>query len=664
MWEELYHLFETLTNVLKNAIILIALLFVYSIINFHNNQKKIFEQILIGFLISAFVLIIMLFPWKLEAGIFFDTRSILVSLTGLFFGWIPTVVVVLVGSFYRIIIGGPGIYSGVLTIVGSAAIGLIWAYARKRIKSFPIFIEYYIFGLVVHVYVLLCFFTIPNPATMINSTIVPFIGLFPILTAILAVALNNQIKRIKTAEVIKQQQIFLQASIDSPEILEIFAVNHEYKYILFNKYHQQVMLQHYQRHIAKGDVFLDVVRNTAIQIRMKNCIDKAFKGKGTHAVVRVEVTEEKYYEERYQPIYNQDQAIIGVTIFSNDVTERIMNEQNILHVSYHDVLTGFKNRRFYSDQMQRYEQDPSIEFALILADINGLKVVNDAFGHDAGDELLIQVSHLLREIFDNEGEIARIGGDEFVILLEGHTEEEAKKLVEIAKTKFIQNHIHGMRVTVSFGLAMKTADMTLDEVFKVAEDEMYKVKLFEFSSNRSESIKTIIHTLYVKNPREELHSRRVSTYCQMIGKQLNLREDELNLLRHMANLHDIGKIGVDESILNKNGPLTKEEWQEVQKHPEIGYRLLVSSNEYADIARDILHHHERYDGKGYPQGLTATDIPFFSRIIAVADAYDAMTSERPYRHALLHEEAINELKNNMGTQFDPEIAQNFIDSFE
>jgi len=150
----------------------------------------------------------------------------------------------------------------------------------------------------------------------------------------------------------------------------------------------------------------------------------------------------------------------------------------------------------------------------------------------------------------------------------------------------------------------------------------------------------------------------------MIGKQLNLREDELNLLRHMANLHDIGKIGVDESILNKNGPLTKEEWQEVRKHPEIGYRLLVSSNEYADIARDILHHHERYDGKGYPQGLTATDIPFFSRIIAVADAYDAMTSERPYRHALLHEEAINELKNNMGTQFDPEIAQNFIDSFE
>lgn len=664
MLEDFLQLFETLTDVLKNSVLLFALLFIYSITNFQINRKSIQKKIIIGFIISVFMLLIMLFPWKMNEGIYFDTRSVLVSLTGVFFGWIPTSIVVLVGSIYRIIIGGPGVYSGVLTIIGPAAIGLLWAHYRKTKKQLPVFIEYYIFGLVVHVYVLLCFLTLPNPATMIASTVLPFIGLFPILTAILAVALNNQIKRVETTEIIKQQQTLLQASIDSPEMLEIYAVDHQYRYLVFNEFHRLAMLRYYQRHIAKGDHLLDVIRNPDIQTRMKESIKRALSGESINNIVRLEIEEEKYHEEHYRPIYNDHQKVVGVTIFSIDVTERITNEKHILHISYHDVLTGLKNRRYYSDLIKRYEQEKEICFALILADINGLKVVNDAFGHETGDELLIDVAQSIRKIFSHYGEIARIGGDEFVIILENTKKEQAKHLVEMAKTELKQQYIKGTSITVSFGLAMKTQELTFDEVFKAAEDEMYKTKLFEFSSNRSETIKTILNTLYVKNPREELHSRRVSGYCQRIGEVLHLRPDEINLLRNMANLHDIGKIAIDDSILNKTEPLTPEDWQEIRKHPEIGYRLLVSSTEHAEIAQDILYHHERWDGSGYPKGLIGEEIPFFSRIIAIADAYDAMTSERPYRHALLHTQAIEEIRKNLGTQFDPVIAQKFIDSFQ
>ena len=664
MWEQINDMFKILSDVLKNAVLLFALLFIYNNTNIHVNTKKWWEQIAIGLIISIFVLLIMFFPWKVNEGIFFDTRSVLISITGAFFGWIPTTIVVVLSSIYRIIVGGAGVYSGVLTIVGSAAIGLLWSRFRKNKKQIPTFIEYYIFGLAVHIYVLLCFLTIPNPTLMITNTIVPFIGLFPVLTAVLAVSLNHQIKRLGTTEFIRQQQTLLQASIDSPQTIEIFALDHEYRYLVFNEFHRLAMIKHYQRHISKGVNFIDVIRNPLIQDRMKDNINKALQGESVNAVIKLEIDSDKFLEERYQPIFNEAHDIIGVTIFSNDVTERITHEQNVLYVGYHDVLTGLKNRRYYNDQLKRYEKDKSIKVALILADINGLKVVNDAFGHEAGDELLIQVSNLLRKIFASYGHIARIGGDEFVILLENMPQSNAVALVEQSKKEFEQHYIRGMRITVSFGIAMKDSQLTIDEVFKAAEDQMYKSKLFEFTSNRSESIKTILHTLYVKNPREELHSRRVSGYCQKIGEVLNLRQDEINILRNMANLHDIGKIAIDEAILNKTTPLTPEEWVEIKKHPEIGYRLLLSSNEYADIAQDILHHHERYDGTGYPQGLKGKQIPFFSRIIAIADAYDAMTSERPYRHTLKHEEAIEEIKANYGTQFDPEIAKKFIDSFD
>jgi HD-GYP domain-containing protein (c-di-GMP phosphodiesterase class II) len=218
----------------------------------------------------------------------------------------------------------------------------------------------------------------------------------------------------------------------------------------------------------------------------------------------------------------------------------------------------------------------------------------------------------------------------------------------------------GVQRSISFGAAEHTGLKTMGAMVIAAEDDMYARKLFETASHRSETIKTILQTLHEKNPREEAHSKRVSSICVAMGEALGMSSDELKLLHTISHLHDIGKIAIDERILNKAGKLDALEWETIKKHPEIGYRILAASNEYADVAIDILSHHERFDGKGYPRGLQGENIPLRARIISIADAFDAMISMRTYKNQLTHDQALEELKRGKGTQFDPVLVDCFL----
>lgn len=244
------------------------------------------------------------------------------------------------------------------------------------------------------------------------------------------------------------------------------------------------------------------------------------------------------------------------------------------------------------------------------------------------------------------------------------SKDNAHNQIAMVKKRFEEEKIMDMAISVSFGIATKLGNEAIEDIVKASEDDMYTHKLFEITSHRNETIKTIIKTLHEKNPREELHSERVSNICDSIGRALNMTLDELKLIKLISQLHDIGKIAIDDAILNKPDTLTDKEWEHIKKHPEIGYRILSATPEYSEIAQDILSHHERYDGKGYPRGLEGEDIPLRARIISIADAYDAMTSERPYRKPLTHQQAIEEIKINAGSQFDPAIAKIFIGLFE
>ncbi|MEI6602868.1 MAG: HD-GYP domain-containing protein, partial [Clostridia bacterium] len=201
----------------------------------------------------------------------------------------------------------------------------------------------------------------------------------------------------------------------------------------------------------------------------------------------------------------------------------------------------------------------------------------------------------------------------------------------------------------------------INEIFKKAEDEMYKHKLSESMSMRSNMIEIIMSTLFEKSDRELLHSKRVSSLAVSIAEELDLSKDKINQLRTAGLMHDIGKIGIEEKILNKDSSLNDSEWKEIMRHPEIGYRILSSVNEFSEIAELVLSHHERWDGTGYPRGLCGEDICIEARIIALADSFDAMTSDRPYRKAFSEKEAVIEIEKNANKQFDPRISKVLIE---
>lgn len=367
-------------------------------------------------------------------------------------------------------------------------------------------------------------------------------------------------------------------------------------------------------------------------------------------------------EDTASPIRDKNGNIIGVVLVFRDFSEKKERQQQIEFLSYHDQLTGLYNRRFYEEELRRLDTARNYPFSIISADVNGLKTINDAFGHETGDQLVQKVAEIIKKECRADDIIARTGGDEFIILLPKTDSQSAKVLVNRIKSRIEQEKIMNINISISFGWETKNEeDQDILGVIKSAEDFMYKKKILENSSKRSAVIKTIINTLHLKNSREQAHSNRVGLICEAIGKAYNLSDDEIKEIKVAGELHDIGKIAVDDVILNKPGKLLDTEWEELKKHPEIGYRLLGTSGEFYSIAEFVFAHHEKWDGTGYPRGLKGKEINWKARIIGIADAYDAMTSERSYRKALSVEEAILEIKENSGTQFDPDISKVFVE---
>ena len=371
---------------------------------------------------------------------------------------------------------------------------------------------------------------------------------------------------------------------------------------------------------------------------------------------------EKAIEDTAAPIKDKKGNIVGCVIVFRDFSEKKEKQRRIEYLSYHDQLTGLYNRRFFDEELKRLDKKRNLPISMVYADVNGLKTINDAFGHLSGDKLISTVANVFMTECRGDDIIARIGGDEFVIILPKTDQVATENLVKRIKNRVSSKKIANIYISISFGCDTKTAEtQSVREILKNAENQMYKKKILENSSKKNTVIRSILNTLKIKAPREGFHSQRVSVLCEDIGKAFNLNEDDIIELKAAGELHDIGKIAVDEAILNKSTALSESEWAHIKSHPEIGYRLLSNSYEFHNLAEYVLAHHERWDGTGYPKGLSGKAINWKSRIIAVADAYDAMTSNRPYHKALSTEEAIAELKQNAGKQFDPDIVRVFIE---
>lgn len=374
---------------------------------------------------------------------------------------------------------------------------------------------------------------------------------------------------------------------------------------------------------------------------------------------------EVYLETLKTPYFDNHGNLLGLIGISRDITERKKKEEEIIYLTYHDGLTGLYNRTYFVEKSMQLDNQDQLPLSVIIGDINGLKLINDAFGHREGDKLLIEMAKTLLSCVRAEDIVARIGGDEFCILLPQTDNQVAQLIVERIKNACEQyaNRIDKEMIYISISLGYATkcnSQEPIDKVVKTAEELMYRRKLLEYNSLRSSIISSIQTTMYEKSHETEEHTERLADLSKKLGRVMGLSDKEMVELELLSMLHDIGKIGIEDSILTKCTSLTDDEWYEMKKHPEIGYRIAMAAPELKHIAEYILCHHERWDGKGYPQGLSNEEIPILSRIISVVDSYDAMTNDRVYRKAISKEKAKSEILKNAGTQFDPEVVKLFV----
>lgn len=352
----------------------------------------------------------------------------------------------------------------------------------------------------------------------------------------------------------------------------------------------------------------------------------------------------------------------SVLKFSCDCEHKQEIKNKINYLTYHDSLTGLYNRRYIEEELIRLDKKNMLPISIVIGDINGLRFINNILGYRKGDSLLKSAAKIICGTCGSKCPAARWGGDEFIILLPNTSSESVKKICGLINNKYIKKSPEGIKSSISLGYDVKiTSEQNVFSVLKNAEDAMFRYKYLETNSFRSSIISSIKKTLYEKNHETEEHEERLKLFCVAVGKAMNLSENELHELELSAALHDIGKIAINDSVLNKPGKLNDEEWCEMRKHPEIGCRIAQSVPELNEVSNYILSHHERFDGSGYPRGIKGNEIPVMSRIVAVADAFDAMISDRPYRSGMPKIDALNEIKRNEGTQFDPQIAEKFID---
>lgn len=371
----------------------------------------------------------------------------------------------------------------------------------------------------------------------------------------------------------------------------------------------------------------------------------------------------KIYQIRGYPVKNKEE-IIGAIEVVQDITKRKEMEEEIKYMSFHDKLTGLYNRAFWEEELNRLNTKRQFPLSIIMGDLNGLKLINDAFGHKEGDKLLIRISEVIRSSCRKEDIIARWGGDEFVILLPKTDKFIVQRVCErIRRNCEKHNNKENNLIQLSISLGFATKEMeeeSIEDVLKLAEDRMYRNKLIEGKTFRDSIISSLKNLLWDVSFENKFHEERIKELSLRFADFLHLSDVEREELVLLANFHDIGEITIPKEILRKPNKLKSEEWKEIKTHPEVGYRIAESYHGLAHIASLILSHHEWWDGSGYPQGLKGEEIPLVSRIFSIVDAFEVMTWGRPYKEKKTEKEAVEELKKFAGTQFDPRLVDVFI----
>lgn len=654
-------------DIIYNIALLLSLSVLFTTFEIKDLAKNRRYEILLGLFIGVVGLLVMSRPFVLFEGIVFDSRSILIGATGMFFGIVPACISSFMMAVYRVIQGGGGLYTGVSVIASSCAIGIWWHQKRLTaalVRAKPPHLEFYLVGLFIHVVMLLCMFLMPAArlGEVLRAMTIPILGVYPLGSYLLAILLYNQmsyqmtVKRLAVSEY-RFKKIFEQAPVGitlTDSTGKIIDANQKFLEIMEMK--KEALLSLDWMTITHPDDFEEDVRQMnrmlSGEIDAYEMDKRYIRPDGSFVWVHMAVT----------MIISDTSGTRNHLCMVTDITARKEAQEAITYATMHDYLTGVYNRTHCEQHMREIDQVCNLPLTVVMGDVNGLKLINDAFGHQTGDEVLRLVAQTIVESLGSDGYCARFGGDEFVLVLPNTEKTTADELVRTIQQKIASQLLWNMELSLSFGSATKyEAQSDINQLIVQAENDMNKNKLFESPSMRSKAIYTIINALHEKNKREELHSQRVSVLSAQLGAELGLDAKEVAELRTAGLLHDIGKIAIHDAILNKEGRLDEKEWEEMKRHSEIGYRILGTVSDMGQLAEYVLAHHERFDGQGYPKGLLGQQIPLQSRIIAIADSYDAMTAQRTYRKQVTDEEAAAEIKNCAGKQFDPHLARLFVE---
>lgn len=459
----------------------------------------------------------------------------------------------------------------------------------------------------------------------------------------------------KADEEIKNYQKKIDLLINSSTDI-IFLKDEKFRYLIANKRHEKLF------DIKVKDIINKTDFDFMSKIVAKHCRKSDIETLKSGFVSREEFLGEKCFHVVKQRVVNTEGKIIGIAGVIRDITKRKKIEEEIVYRNQHDELTGLYNRSFFEKEMKRLNTKRQLPISIVIGDVNGLKLVNDGFGHSQGDKLLQNIAQALKKACRKKDIISRWGGDEFVVLLPKTSEKTAKRLCSRIQDVCFKSVQYPISASITLGIASRMKPkQNLREVLAKAEDIMYTNKIFNEKKIRSVIFSSLQKTLAKKSYESREHAQRLRRLAVRMGYCLGLSNSEMDLLELLAVLHDIGKVAISTDILTKSEPLTPKEWEEIKKHSKIGYRVIKSLPELMPVAEAVLAHHEWWNGKGYPYGLKGEEIPLISRIIAIVDAYDVMVySKRPYKKRISSQEALKEIEKQAGSQFDPDLTRLFI----
>lgn len=644
-----------------NVILLFGLVFLVTLSDQKHEQRRITGKIIFGLIIGFITIIIMMNGWALETGVIYDTRTVIIGVTGLFFSSVTSVIAAMVAIIYRIYVGGPGVYAGVLSLVSAVSIALFWKNIFMKKVKINKYLSLYLFGFFVHIAMLLSQLAIPYPRNLeVLVLIAPVVMMiYPIATTLLAMAIIKHDERVVSQDMIKKSEEKYRTLVNNSQ-LGIIQFNVDGVIEIANQTFADILE-------SERSVWLGRDLSQTNDEVLVEALNKSLEGHTT-VFENLHQSPNRQIPLRvsFSPIYDNKQIVGGLGIVE-DLTKQYALEKNIRDLQGKDFLTKLASRASFDKFLFSNHGAVTLPIAIASFDINTFQIINTSFGYDKGNEVLVAIANRLRNLKKSRKntQCYRTGGDEFTIVMMNTTVEDAHEVM-----RELSEEIHTMlefqfNITISYGVSvLETVDDKIVEVFNKSLADMMSNKVYAGSSISLKTIDLIMNTLFEKNQREKLHSERVSVIARKIAEKYSLGTAFNNRVSLAGKLHDIGKITVSEDILDKPGRLSNVEYNKIKQHPETGFKILASVAEYLDIANVVLSHHEWWNGSGYPRGLKDHQAPLESRIINVADAFDAMTVSRPYREAYSIERAIEELKNFAGKQFDPDVVAKIVELYE